>query len=129
MDPRLFAYVSYVDAPAALDWLKQVGFAVVRRQDGADGAVIHAEVRFGDAVIMVASDDAEYQRSPLAGRSTGQGLYLLTEDVDRFYTRAVDAGATGVIEPEDTEWGSRRCRVLDPQGREWSAGTYEPGTV
>lgn len=22
-----------------------------------------------------------------------------------------------MIEPEDTEWGSRRCRILDPQGR------------
>ena len=24
-------------------------------------------------------------------------------------------------------WGSRRARVLDPQGHEWSFGSYEPG--
>lgn len=127
MGARLFAYLSYPDAPAALAWLEEVGFAVVRRQDGPDGSVIHAEVRFGDAVLMVASDDADYQVPPLLGRSTGQGLYLLLDDLDNFHALAVRAGGTSVIAPEDTEWGSRRCRVLDPQGREWSAGSYEPG--
>ncbi|MER7955760.1 hypothetical protein [Streptomyces sp. NPDC096030] len=42
-------------------------------------------------------------------------------------TGAVAAGATGVIAPEDTAWGSRRARVLDPEGYAWSAGTYRPG--
>ncbi len=127
MDPRLFAYLSYADAPAALDWMQRVGFNVVRRQDGDDGQVLHAEVRMGEAVLMVASNDADYQRPALIGRSTGQGLYLLVEDVDEFHRKALAAGATSVIEPEGTEWGARRTRVLDPQGQEWSAGTYEPG--
>lgn len=127
MNARLFAYLSYPDASAALLWLEQVGFTTVRRHDGPDGHVVHAEVRLGEAVIMLASDDAEYARPPLVGRSTGQGLYLLVQDVDGFYQRALAAGGIPVIEPEETEWGSRRCRVLDPQGREWSAGSYEPG--
>jgi len=127
MGAKLFAYLSYPDAPAALAWMERVGFDVVRRQDGAAGRVVHAEVRLGDAVLMVASDDADYQRAGLLGQSTGQGLYLLLDDVDDFYRRAVAAGATSVIAPESTEWGARRARVLDPQGREWSAGTYEPG--
>lgn len=29
--------------------------------------------------------------------------------------------------PEETEWGTWRARVLDPEGREWSSGTYVPG--
>lgn len=127
MEPRLFAYLSYPDAPAALEWLQAVGFEVVRRQDGDGGTVVHSEVRLGMAVLMVASNDANYRRPPLVGRSTGQGLYLLINDVDSFFRAAVAAGATPVIEPEDTEWGSRRCRVLDPQSQEWSAGSYEPG--
>jgi uncharacterized glyoxalase superfamily protein PhnB len=81
-----------------------------------------------EAVIMVASNDAAYQRPPLIGRSTGQGLYLLVGDVDAFHQKALAAGGTSVIEPEDTQWGTRRSRVLDPQGQEWSAGTYQPGT-
>ncbi|MFC5381627.1 VOC family protein [Aquipuribacter nitratireducens] len=131
MTARLFAYLSYPDAPRALDWLAAVGFEVVARQDGPDGAVLHAEVRLGDVVCMVASDDAAYAVPPLVGRSTGAGLYLGTasvDEVDDFHAAAVAAGGRSVIDPEDTEWGTRRCRVLDPGGREWSAGTYLPGS-
>ncbi|MDD7942927.1 VOC family protein [Actinomycetospora lutea] len=127
MSAELFAYLSYGDAPAALRWLETVGFEVVRRQDGDDGRVVHAEVRLGGVVLLVASDDAEYVTPPLLGRSTGRGLYLLVDDVDAVHARAVDAGATSVIDPEDTEWGTRRARVLDPWGQEWSFGTYRPG--
>ena len=127
MTARLIAYLSYRDAPAALRWLEAVGFDVVRRQDDHDGRVQHAEVRLGDAVLMVASNDADYDRPRLLGRSTGQGIYLLVDDVDEHHTRAVDAGGTTVFEPEDTEWGTRRARVLDPEGVEWSFGTYPPG--
>ena len=126
---RLYAYLSYDDAPGALRWLEALGFDVVRRQDGANGEVLHSEVRLGDVVLMVASNDAAYVQPPLVGRSTGQGLYLLVEEVDRFHARAVDAGGRTVFPPEDTEWGTRRARVLDPEGVEWSFGTYEPGVA
>ena len=72
MPARLYAYLSYPDAAAALLWLEAVGFATVRRQDGDDGSVQHAEVRLGDAVVMVASDDAAYTKPALAGRSTSR---------------------------------------------------------
>lgn len=127
MHARLFAYISYRDAPAALEWMQRIGFDVVRRVDGPAGQIIHAEVRLGDAVLMVASNDADYQRPVLVGQSTGQGLYLLVDDVDDFYRQATAAGGEGVIKPESTDWGGRRARVLDPQGQEWSIGTYEPG--
>ncbi|MER7956951.1 VOC family protein [Streptomyces sp. NPDC096030] len=128
--PRLHAYVSYRDAEAGLAWLSSAGFEQVARQDAEDGSVLHAEVRLGDAVVMVASADAPYARPALQGVSTGSGLYLwfpAPSAVDDWYAGAVAAGATGVIAPEDTAWGSRRARVLDPEGYEWSAGTYGPG--
>ena len=127
---RLYAYLSYADAPAGLRWLEAVGFAVTHRQLGADGEVVHAEVRWGEAILMVSGQDQEYERPRLVERSTGQGLYLLLatrEGVDAWHDRAVAAGGTSVIPPEDTGWGSHRARVLDPEGVEWSAGTYEPG--
>ena len=76
---------------------------------------------------MVASDDAPYAKPALVGRSTGQGLHLLVDDVDGIHARALAAGGTEVFAPEDTEWSTRRARVLDPGGIEWSFGTYEPG--
>ncbi|MFJ9539701.1 VOC family protein [Streptomyces sp. NPDC101225] len=127
---RLHAYLSYASAPSALEWLKAVGFDVLVRQEGPDGRVAHAEVRMGEIALMLASADNEYTVAPLRGVSSGSGLYLWlagAADVDDWYRRAVDAGGREVIPPEDTPWGSRRARVLDPEGHEWSAGTYRPG--
>ena len=42
------------------------------------------------------------------------------------HDKAVGAGAPSVFEPEETEWGTRRARVLDPDGYGWSFGTYRP---
>jgi uncharacterized glyoxalase superfamily protein PhnB len=56
---RLCAYLSYRDAPAAIAWLITIGFAVVRLQDGEAGSVAHAELTLGDAVVMLASVDAD----------------------------------------------------------------------
>jgi len=123
----LFAYLSYRDAPSAIDWLEAIGFQVVARQPGDDGSILHAELRLGGAVVMLATDDADYGVPPLVGDSTGSGLYLLVDDVDAIYTAAIEAGATALLEPQTTAWGTERARVLDPEGREWSFGTYEPG--
>lgn len=130
MSTRLAAYLSYRDAPAALGWLGALGFEVVRRVDGENGAVAHCEARLGDVVVMVASYDAEYVRAPLVGSSTGSGLYLAVDDggtVDDLYRRGIAAGGASVTAPEQTEWGARRARLLDPEGGEWSFGTYSPG--
>ncbi|NUU08169.1 VOC family protein [Leifsonia sp. C5G2] len=120
-------YLSYRDAPGAIAWLEELGFDVLQRQNGHDGSVTHSELRLADTVVMLASDDAAYAAPPLVGSSTGVGVYLVTPDVDGMFARAVGAGATIVFPPEDTEWGSRRARVLDPGGREWTFGSYRPG--
>ncbi|MDY7543387.1 MULTISPECIES: VOC family protein [unclassified Cryobacterium] len=129
MNPRLYAYLSYADAPGALRWFSDLGFTIVSRQDGEAGQVVHSEVRLGDVVLMISSNDAAYSISPLIGLSTGRGLYLFVDDVDAYFDRALTAGAMSVFAPEATEWGTRRARVLDPEGNEWSFGTYEPGSA
>jgi uncharacterized glyoxalase superfamily protein PhnB len=100
----LFAYLSYQDAAAAIDWLEAIGFRLVTRQPGDDdGAVLHAELRCEDAVVILATADADYTISPRVGNSTGSGLYLLVEDVGAVFRAAVDAGATAVLAPQTTE--------------------------
>ena len=54
-------------------------------------------------------------------------MHILVEDVEMIYRQAITAGATPVLEPEHTDWGSTRARVLDIDGYEWSFGTYTPG--
>ena len=47
--------------------------------------------------------------------------------VDDVYARATGAGAAGIWQPHMSEWGNYRCRVVDPEGYEWTFGTYRPG--
>jgi len=58
---RLFCCYTCCNAPHAIGWLIQAsGFERVRQEVGANGAVLHAELRLGDVVIMVASADENY---------------------------------------------------------------------
>ena len=126
MDAKLFAYLSYSDAPAALEWLQAVGFGVIQRQDGPAGTVLHAEISMGEAVIMVASSDAASQRPPLIGQSTGQGLYLLVEDVDAFHQKALAAGGTSVTSPKTPNGapGAAGCSI--PKDRNGAPAPTSP---
>ncbi|WP_431245722.1 VOC family protein [Leifsonia xyli] len=119
-------YLGYRDAGRAIAWLEAVGFDVLQRQDGPDDTVAHCELRLADTVVMLSTDVASVE-PPLYGSSTGVGVYLVTQDVDGMFARAIEAGGTVVLRPEDTGWGTRRARVLDPGGREWSFGSYRPG--
>jgi uncharacterized glyoxalase superfamily protein PhnB len=108
------------DGEGSLAFLKDVlGFeeVTVARADG--GGVTHAELRRGDAVVMGGTGQASIGDAP--------GLYLVVEDVDATFERAVAGGAEVGYPPEDTEWGTRRARIRDLDGHEWSFGTYRPG--
>ena len=124
---KLFGYLSYRDVDVAIRWLEALGFETTTRQQDEGGATVHAELRLGDAVVMVAPADEPYETHKLIGRSTGRGLYLLVDDVGAAHGAALQAGGRSVFAPEKTEWGTERARVLDPEGYEWSFGTYEPG--
>jgi uncharacterized glyoxalase superfamily protein PhnB len=118
-------YLSYRDAAAALTFMSRAFGATVTTRWDEDGVVQHAEVMLGDGVLMIGT--ADHPATAVRDRSVGQGLYLVVDDVEGAFARAVDAGATVVFEPEDTEWGTRRARVLDAEGYEWSVGSYHPG--
>lgn len=56
---------------------------------------------------------------------TGTGAVALAQnlrsrdDVDALYARAVDAGATPLRSPYETEWGGYVAHVADPDGHAW----------
>lgn len=51
-------------------------------------------------------------------------VYLVVPDTDAFFARAVAAGAEVVMQPYDSDHGSRDCTLRDPAGNTWSIGTY-----
>jgi uncharacterized glyoxalase superfamily protein PhnB len=52
--------------------------------------------------------------------------YCVTTDPDAVYERALAAGVTVLREIRDEDYGGRGFSVLDPEGNQWSFGSY-PG--
>lgn len=125
MTTGLIPYFGYRDAGAAIDFLIDAfGFEQGARYDGADGQVMHAELHFGTGTLMAGSLDGAGSGKPAPA---GHGVYVVVDDVDAHFARAKAAGADVIWAPHDTEFGTRRHRVRDPEGYEWSFGTYSPG--
>ena len=127
--PTVYPALRYEDADAAIDFLVEAfGFRVRARHDGPGGTVAHAELELGNGIVMLGSqrDDDLRTRVPRdVGRVTCS-LYVVVDDVDAHYERAVAAGAEVVRPLHDTDYGSREHVVRDPEGHVWSFGTYDP---
>jgi uncharacterized glyoxalase superfamily protein PhnB len=52
-------------------------------------------------------------------------IFLYVEDTDALYQRAVDAGATATMPPDDMFWGDRFAQVGDPFGHVWQIATHK----
>jgi uncharacterized glyoxalase superfamily protein PhnB len=129
MTGHLTAFICYRDPDAAVRWIIEVlGFDAVGQFRDGDG-LAHAELRRGDAVVCVQRDDRGYDVPTPKGDCVGSGLYVVVDDdeVHAIYERAVSEGTRVLVVPEITPWGNFRVELLDPQGRQWSIGTYRPG--
>ncbi len=91
----------------------------------ADGEhVAHAELRWPlGGAIMLGSARTD-PGDPWALTPGTAGTYVVTDEPDVLFARAVAAGASVVTEPYDTDYGSREFAVRDPEGNRWSFGTY-----
>ncbi|MGZ8143997.1 MAG: VOC family protein [Methylosarcina sp.] len=60
---------------------------------------------------------------PLSLKGTPVTIHLNVPDVDAFFNRAVNAGATPIMLPADMFWGDRYGVIEDPFGHHWSMAT------
>ena len=81
------------------------------------GMIMHAQVRIGDSMIMVADARPEAPARQSA-------IYLYVPDTDAVYQRAVEAGGHSIMEPTDQIYGDRNAGVTDPTGTIWWIGTH-----
>lgn len=122
----------YRNAPAAIEWLCQnFGFEKQLVVPHEDGTIAHAQLRFGNGMIMLGSVvDSEFGRlmkqpDEIGGAET-QSAYLIVADADAIYERAKAAGAEIVLEIKDEDYGGRGFSCRDLEGHLWSIGTYDP---
>ncbi|MCH8132774.1 MAG: glyoxalase [Myxococcales bacterium] len=122
----------YQDAPAAIEWLCEAfGFEKHLVVPGENGTIAHAQLVFGNGMIMLGSAlDREFdklQKPPNAlGNVPSQSPYIILEDADKHYARAVAAGAEIVMDIKDEDHGGRGYSCRDPEGHLWNFGTYDP---
>ena len=122
------AFLTYDDAEAAVDWLERAfGFERSSVHE-ANGKLAHAELRFGDGMIMLgpAGKNDFGLRTPRELGAVSQGVYLIIDDIEGQYDRALASGAEILRELADTDYGSREYMARDPEGNIWSFGTYRP---
>ena len=122
----------YRDAPAAIDWLCRVfGFERQLVVPESDGSIAHAQLRFGNGMIMLGSvKDTEFGRlmkqpGQIGGAET-QCAYVIVADADTIYRRARAAGAEIVMDLKDEDYGGRGFSCRDLEGHLWTFGTYDP---
>ena len=111
-------------AADAIEFYKNAfGAEEICRMPGPDGKLMHAEVRIGDSVLMLADEFPEWGVSgPQAIGGTPVTVHLYVEDCDAVYNRAVEAGATVAMPLADMFWGDRYGLIEDPFGHRWSIG-------
>lgn len=119
-------YLSVGGAAQALDFYARAFAAVeITRMPMPDGRIGHAEIRIGDATVMLADEFPEMNfRGPLARGGTTVTIHIYVEDVDALVARAVAAGATLEAPLVDEFYGDRVARLVDPYGHRWMFATH-----
>jgi uncharacterized glyoxalase superfamily protein PhnB len=124
--------MKYNDAQLAIDWLCQTWqFERHLVVNGPGDSVKHAQLKLGNAMIMLGSvDESDYgkrivQPSQLDGKET-QSPYIVVDDPDWFYQRAKESGAMILSEIEEQDHGGKFFSCADLEGHIWNFGSYDP---
>ena len=119
--------LTYRNAPAAIEWLKQVfGATADVCMPDPQGRLVHAELKIGDSVLMLHEEMPDWgQLSPQALNGCSGSTFVYLEDVDATFAKATAAGAQPTCPPSDMFWGDRMAKFIDPFGQSWGIATHK----
>ena len=128
--------LSYKNAPTAIEWLcLAFGFEKQAVYNGPDGSIVHAQLSFGNGMLMVSPivEGTPYSsliRQPSDIGAETQSPCLIVSDCDAVYATAKAAGADIVIDIvldiQDQDYGGRAFTCRDPERHLWNVGSYSP---
>jgi PhnB protein len=121
----LTPHVVCKDAVQAIDFYERAfGAQEVFRLTAPDGALVHASLRIGNSMLMLADECPPMGAfSPRKLGGSPVTIHLSVADVDASYARAVAAGATAQMPVTEMFWGARYGVLEDPFGHSWSIAT------
>ena len=120
------AILTVTDVKAAADFYqKAFGFAKRGIMNGPDGKAMHAELTLRGTTLMLGPEMAQMgSRSAKTVGASPTSLYLLTENVDKTFAKAVKLGAASKGPVMDMFWGDRVGTLVDPEGYSWMVATH-----
>ena len=119
-------YLIIKDAARALEFYRKAfGATEIMRVAGPGGSVGHAEIKIGEAIIMLADEFPEMNcKSPHSFGGSPVSIMVYVQDVDAFVKQAVAAGAKVVTPVENKFYGDRSGSLEDPFGHHWHFATH-----
>jgi PhnB protein len=123
---EVYPYLRVHNAAEAIDFYHRAFDASeLFRLTEPTGRIGHAEIKIGNATIMLAD---EYPENGVTGPRTLGGttvaIHIHVGNVDEAFAQAVAAGATVVRPLKDQFYGERSGTVRDPFGHEWLLGGH-----
>lgn len=116
--------VTDVKAAAAF-YQKAFGFTKRGIMNGPDRKPVHAELSLRGTTLMLGPEMPQMgARSAKSLGASPTTLYLLVENVDKVFAKAVKLGATPQGPVADMFWGDRCGRLVDPEGYAWYISTH-----
>jgi PhnB protein len=119
-------FLSVRNGAKAVDFYKVAfGAEEIFRHDGEDGTVV-CNLSVNGAPFWVADEAPDFENfSPETLKGGTVRIVLTTDDPDAAFQRAVDGGATVVLNMKEA-YGWRIGRVRDPFGHHWEIGKPLP---
>jgi uncharacterized glyoxalase superfamily protein PhnB len=108
-------------------YTRAFGATEMVRMPGPAGRIMHAEIKIGNSIVMLADENPERGAvAPPAGSpARSMSLMFYTDNVDATFTRALDLGASSLQTPTDMFWGDRMGNLMDPFGHQWAIATHK----
>jgi uncharacterized glyoxalase superfamily protein PhnB len=120
----LTPYIAVRDAARMIDFYRDAfGAEVLKRLDGPNGTVMHAELRFGDSMLQLSDEMPSMGLIAPRGDQLSGSIAFYVPDVDSVFKRAVGLGATEVSAVSDVFSGDRMGIVTCPSGHRWTIMT------
>ena len=90
---------------------------LISKMERPDGAIMHAEMRVGDSMLMLGEGTARFPPMPAS-------IYLYVPDCDATWRQALAAGGSSVSSVRNLPSGERYGGVKDPCGNIWWIATH-----
>lgn len=113
-------YLSIDGAAKAVEFYKKAFGAELAMMQPVDdkGRTMHAHLYINGSSVMLSDFYPEHGHPVVPVQ--GFNIMLPTKQIDAYYKRAIDAGCTATMPPEDMFWGDRYGQLKDPFGVTWA---------